>query len=78
MDLKKELDCVSHDILLPKIENHEITGNDKKLLQSYLKSRYQRDLINNKISHNSTISNGALIKHGVPQGSILGLTLFLL
>jgi hypothetical protein len=75
---KKAFYCVNHDILLYKLEIYGITGIDKELYQSYLKGRHQRVSIHNKTYHYSTLSNWALIKHGVPQGSILGPLLFLL
>jgi hypothetical protein len=77
-DLKKTFDCVNHDILLSKLEVYGITGKDKELYQSYLKGRYQRVSIYNKTHHSSTLSTWALIKYGVPQGSIPGPLLLLL
>jgi len=77
-DLTKAFDCVNHDILISKIENYGIIGKGKELFQSYIKGRHQRVIIDNKTSHNTTVSNWAMIKRGVPQGSILGPILFLL
>ena len=41
-DLQKVFDCVSHNILLVKMEYYGITGTAHKLMQSYLDNRYQR------------------------------------
>jgi hypothetical protein len=76
-DFKKAFDCVNHDTFLSKLEIHGIIGKDKELNQSYLKGRYERVLIYSKIHHHSTFSKWALIKHGIPQHSILGPLLFL-
>ena len=48
------------------------------LPRSYLSDRYQRVLINNSSSNNTTFSEWGKIKHGVPQGSILGPLFFLI
>ena len=74
-DLQKAFDCVNHNILLNKIKFYGITGIAYNLIRSYLDNRYQRitmkDSKINKIS--STWEN---VKHGVPQGSVLGPLLF--
>jgi hypothetical protein len=77
-DLEKAFSCVNHDLLLPKLETYGITDKDKELYPSHLKGRYQRVFICNKSHHYNTLSNWTLIKHGVPQGSILGPMIFLL
>jgi hypothetical protein len=76
-DLEKAFDCVNHVILLSKLETYGITGTDKELYHSYLKGRYQRVVIYNK-THHGAFYNWALIKHGIPQCSILGPLPFLL
>jgi hypothetical protein len=77
-DLTKAFDCVGLDILISKIERYGIICKGKELFQPYIKGRYQRVQIDNKTNHNTTVSNWAMIKHGVPKGSILRPTLFLL
>lgn len=72
LDLAKAFDTVSVPILLLKLESLGIRGNQLKLLTSYLYERSQCVKINNVISSDLTNTS-----HGVPQGSILGPTLFL-
>ena len=75
-DLTKAFDTVNHDILISKLKYYGIIGRTGELIKSYLSNRYQRVTI--KISHASNcISAWVLVKHGVPQGSILGPLLFL-
>jgi len=71
-DLEKAFDSVNHDIQLSKCEFYEFRDKTNALLRSYLSDRYQRVVINNGFSNNTTFSEWGKIKHGVPQGSILG------
>jgi hypothetical protein len=63
-------------VLLNKLEQYGIVGRFKDLIKCYLTERYQRV----KIQNNSkcSYSDWKMIKHGVPQGSILGPLFFLL
>jgi hypothetical protein len=74
----KAFQCVNHDILLSKLNVYGITGKANDWIKSYLRDRYQRVEIQNKNSNHNSFSNWGVIKHGVPQGSILGSLLFLL
>ena len=75
-DFQKASDCVNHNILLNKLEFYGISGIAFKLVRSYLDSRYHRVIIKNK-NTNKQSSEWELVKHGVPEGSILGPLLFL-
>jgi hypothetical protein len=70
-DLEKAFDCVNHNICLSKLK-YEITGNNNAVYKSYLQNRYQRVSLHNKKIKNSIFSSWAKVKHGVPQGSIIG------
>ena len=73
LDLSRAFDCVSHEILLQKLENvYKFDKQSLKLVESYLKNRTQRVLVGDKQSA------GLVVDRGVPQGSILGPLLFLL
>ena len=72
IDLQKAFDTVDHDILLKKLFHYGIRGNALSLFRSYLSGRSQF------VSINGITSTKLLIKHGVPQGSVLGPLLFLL
>jgi len=76
-DLQKAFDCVNHEILLAKMKFYGISGTANKLMESYLENRYQRVSVNNS-KPNKLSSKWVQVKHGVPQGSILGPLLFLI
>ena len=70
-DLPKAFDSLSHKILIDKIKHLGITGLAYKLLQSYLLNRQQY------VAYKNCRFDLKVINNGVPQGSILGLMLFL-
>jgi len=76
-DQSKAFDCVNHRILLSKLERYGIRGTFGSLIKSYLTERYQRVAIEDK-TDTINYSNWELVKHGVPQGSILNPLFFLL
>jgi len=76
-DLEKAFNSVNHKILLSKLEFYSVKGKAKLWFESYFRNRYQRVLITNIVLNGNYFSIWEEIKHGVPQGSILGPLLFL-
>jgi hypothetical protein len=76
-DLQKASDCVNHDILLSKMKFYGITDIANKLIEFYLRNRYQRVVINDD-RLNKYHSEWEQIHHGVPRGSVLEPLFFLL
>ena len=74
-DLNKAFDCVNHKILLSKLEFYGIMDTSRSLIASYLSERYHRVVIKDKMN-TAYFSNWKLVRHGVPQGLILGPSLF--
>jgi hypothetical protein len=53
-------------------------GKAYTLIKLYLASRQQIVMFKDEFSNNNSRSNWGIVKHGVPQGSIMGLLLFLI
>ena len=72
LDIRKAFDTVNYEILINKLEPYDIRGVAKNLLNSYLTEKMQY------VQTEGVKSDKLLVSHGVPQGSVLGLLLFLL
>ena len=71
IDLKKAFDTIDHNILLKKMEVYGIRGPALTWLETYLSNRKQF------VSFNDVNSEYLDVKCGIPQGSIIGPTLFI-
>lgn len=72
LDLAKAFDSVSIRILLDKLYNIGIRGLPHQLLRDYLSDRQQQLKLGDLV-----LSDSTCLSYGVPQGSVLGPTLFL-
>ena len=69
IDLCKAFDTVNHNILLMKLEHYGVRGVPILWFESYLSNRKQFVYVNSDLRELSC---------GVPQGSVLGPSLFLI
>ena len=70
MDLSKAYDCISHELLIAKLEAYGFNEKSLQLMYSYLANRKQ------SVKIGSYKSSQSKVKTGVPQGSVLGPILF--
>ena len=70
-DKTTAFDCVTHDVLLSKLELHRVTGIVLNWFRSYWHDRRQRVSIDCTAT-DCFQSDWQSIQHGVPQGSVLG------
>ena len=70
LDLAKAFDCDNHQILLDKLEHHDVRDNAHNL---YLSNRFQYT-----VNREERVLSGLMpVSVGVPQSSVLGPFLFL-
>ena len=72
IDYCKAFYIVDHELLLKKLEAYGIVNTELKWCRSHLNGRKQVVHLSGKES------SGAPMKHGIPQGSILGPLFFIL
>ena len=70
IDFRKAFDLVDHSILLDKLSHYKFRDSTFKRFASYIQNRYQ------VMDSGKELTRPANIKSGVPQGSILGPSLF--
>ena len=71
MDFSKAFDSVCHSLLTHKLHHYGIKGKTNKWIQSFLNDRNQAEGVEGETS------NFIQVESGVPQGSVLGPSLFL-
>jgi len=72
LDFKRAFEIVNREILLRKLDNMSIKGAVLRWFNFYLVNRQQR------VKFKDNISDALNVLNGVPQGTVLGLLLFLL
>ena len=72
LDIRKCFDTINHELLKEKLSYYGVTGAEYGWFSDYLNNRCQ------VVFHNQELSNKNDVTIGVPQGSVLGPTLFML
>ena len=70
LDLRKAFDVIKHEVLLTRLESHGVKESELRWFNSYLSERLQY------VVYKGTNSVPMRLCFGVPQGSVLGPTLF--
>ena len=72
LDLSKAFGTINYNVLFSKLHYYGIRGCALNCFQSYLSNLLQQ------VEYRGNLSSPCYLSHGVPQGSILGLLLFLI
>ena len=72
LDFAKAFNTVPHESLLGKLDHYGVSGNLTTWIRAFLTSRTQRVMVDEELSESVSVDSG------VPQGTVLGLLLFLL
>ena len=72
LDFRKAFDLVDHSILTKKLSIYKFSSSTLQLCNSYLSNRQQ------VIKSDKGLTDFSNVRSGVPPGSILGATLFLI
>ena len=72
IDFSKAFDSITHEILISKLSSFGISEATINWFRSYLSNQQQRVILNNHLS------DSLPVLYGVPQGSVLGPTLFIM
>ena len=75
-DLTKTFDCVNHKILLAKLHFYGIWGIYEDWFRSHIANRRQKVEVKPSNTAQNFFTGWGIMKHRVPQGSILGPLLF--
>lgn len=72
IDFSKSFDCVQHNLLVYKLERYGVRGIALNWFESFLSGHTQQVKV---LSH---VSSKCEVKVGIPQGLVIGLSLFII